>query len=120
MVERGLTFIPPYDHLDVITGQGTCGLEILEDWPEVGTLVVPVGGGGLLAGICAAVQAFRPDVRVVAVEPQRGSEALRRKDGRAPRRPRRWHESGRRIVDSLGGHAHLADHRTRPFVRWPP
>jgi threonine dehydratase len=69
VVERGLSFIPPYDHLDVITGQGTCGLEILEDWPEVGTLVVPVGGGGLLAGICAAVQAFRPNVRVVAVEP---------------------------------------------------
>lgn len=69
VVERGLTFIPPYDHLDVITGQGTCGLEILEDWPEVGTLVVPVGGGGLLAGICAAVQVFRPDVRVIAVEP---------------------------------------------------
>ncbi len=70
VAERGLTFIPPYDHLDVITGQGTCGLEILEDWPEVGTLVVPVGGGGLLAGTCAAVQAFRPDVRVIAVEPQ--------------------------------------------------
>ncbi len=69
VAERGLTFIPPYDHLDVITGQGTCGLEILEDWPEVGTLVVPVGGGGLLAGICAAVQAFRPGVRVIAVEP---------------------------------------------------
>lgn len=69
VAERGLTFIPPYDHLDVITGQGTCGLEILEDWPDVGTLVVPVGGGGLLAGICAAVAAFRPDVRVIAVEP---------------------------------------------------
>lgn len=69
VAERGLTFIPPYDHLDVITGQGTCGLEILEDWPEVGTLVVPVGGGGLLAGICAAVAAFRPAVRVIAVEP---------------------------------------------------
>lgn len=69
VVERGLNFIPPYDHPDVIAGQGTCGLEILEAWPEVGTLVVPVGGGGLLAGICAAVRAFRPDVRVIAVEP---------------------------------------------------
>jgi threonine dehydratase len=69
MAERGLCFIPPYDHPDVIAGQGTCGLEILEEWPEVGTLVVPVGGGGLLAGICAAVRAFRPDVRVIAVEP---------------------------------------------------
>lgn len=69
VVERGLNLIPPYDHPDVIAGQGTCGLEILEDWPEVGTLVVPVGGGGLLAGICAAVREFRPGVRVVAVEP---------------------------------------------------
>jgi threonine dehydratase len=69
MAERGLCFIPPYDHPDVIAGQGTCGLEILEEWPEVGTLVVPVGGGGLLAGICAAVRVFRPAVRVIAVEP---------------------------------------------------
>ena len=67
--EEGLTLIPPFDHPDVIAGQGTCGLEILEDWPDVSMIVVPVGGGGLLAGICAAVRALRPDVRVVAVEP---------------------------------------------------
>ena len=67
--EQGLALIPPYDHLDVIAGQGTCGVEILEDWPELSTIVVPVGGGGLLAGICSAVRALRPDVRVVAVEP---------------------------------------------------
>lgn len=69
VASRGLTFIPPYDHLDVITGQGTCALEILEDWPDVGTLVLPVGGGGLLAGSCACVRAFRPNIRVIAVEP---------------------------------------------------
>lgn len=69
VAERGMTMIPPYDHPDVIAGQATCGLEILEDWPEVRTIVAPVGGGGLLAGICAAVAALRPDVRVVAVEP---------------------------------------------------
>ncbi len=67
--QEGLTVIPPFDHADVIAGQGTCGLEILEDWPEVTMIVVPVGGGGLLAGICSAVRALRPDVRVVAVEP---------------------------------------------------
>lgn len=65
----GLSFIPPFDHLDVMAGQATCGIEILEDWPEVRTIVVPVGGGGLLAGVCAAVRALRPDVRVIAVEP---------------------------------------------------
>ncbi|MES2304857.1 MAG: threonine/serine dehydratase [Gemmatimonadota bacterium] len=67
--ERGLSMIPPYDHPDVMAGQGTCGLEILEAWPEVTTILVPVGGGGLLAGICAAVRALRPDVTVVGVEP---------------------------------------------------
>jgi threonine dehydratase len=67
--ERGLVLIPPYEHADVIAGQGTCGLEILEQWPGVGTLLVPVGGGGLLAGIATAVGALRPDVRIVGVEP---------------------------------------------------
>ncbi len=68
---EGLTMIPPFDHPDVIAGQGTCGLEILEQWPEVRTIMVPVGGGGLLAGICSAVRATGADVRVIAVEPAR-------------------------------------------------
>ncbi len=67
--ERGLVLIPPYEHADVIAGQGTCGLEMLEQWPDVSTLLVPVGGGGLLAGIATAVSALRPDVRIVGVEP---------------------------------------------------
>ena len=67
----GLTMIPPFDHPDVIAGQGTIGLEILEQWPEVGTVIAPVGGGGLLAGICTAVRTTRARVRVVAVEPAR-------------------------------------------------
>ncbi|MGH7582740.1 MAG: threonine ammonia-lyase [Gemmatimonadales bacterium] len=66
---EGLTMIPPFDHPDVIAGQGTVGLEILEQWPEVGTIMAPIGGGGLLAGICTAVSAMAPAVRVVAVEP---------------------------------------------------
>lgn len=69
VAERGMTMIPPFDHPDVMAGQGTCGLEILEQWPEVEAIVVPVGGGGLLAGICAAVRALRPEVQVIAVEP---------------------------------------------------
>lgn len=67
--DHGLTMIPPFDHLDVIAGQGTCGLEILDQWPEVRTILVPVGGGGLLAGICSAVRATGTGVRVIAVEP---------------------------------------------------
>jgi threonine dehydratase len=67
--ERGLAMVPPYESLDVIAGQGTCGLEILEDAPNVETILVPVGGGGLIAGISAAVAALKPSVRVIAVEP---------------------------------------------------
>jgi threo-3-hydroxy-L-aspartate ammonia-lyase len=68
--QRGLTMVPPYESLDVIAGQGTCGLEILEDRPGVETILVPVGGGGLAAGIAAAVKALKPSVRVIAVEPE--------------------------------------------------
>ncbi|MET9256826.1 threonine ammonia-lyase [Streptomyces sp. NPDC003717] len=64
----GAVFIHPFDHPDVIAGQGTVGLEILEQCPEVRTVVVGVGGGGLLAGIAVAVKAVRPDVRVVGVQ----------------------------------------------------
>jgi threonine dehydratase len=67
--EQDLVMIPPYDHPDVIAGQGTCGLEILEQRPDVGTILVPVSGGGLIAGISVAVAALAPAVRVVGVEP---------------------------------------------------
>jgi threonine dehydratase len=67
--EEGLVMIPPFDHPDVVAGQGTCGLEILEQCPEVDTILVPVSGGGLLAGIAVAVSCIKPAVRVVAVEP---------------------------------------------------
>jgi len=69
VTEESLTMIPPYDHPDVIAGQGTVGLEILDQWPEVGTIIVPIGGGGLLAGICSAVRATGAKVRVIAAEP---------------------------------------------------
>jgi threonine dehydratase len=67
--DEGLAMIPPFDHPDVIAGQGTIGIEILEQRPDVGTILVPVSGGGLLAGISAAVAALAPEVRVVGVEP---------------------------------------------------
>ncbi|MEO8480197.1 MAG: threonine/serine dehydratase [Gemmatimonadota bacterium] len=71
LAEReGLVMIPPYDHLDVIAGQATCAMEILEDWPAVTTIVVPCGGGGLLAGTCLAVEMSGANVRVVGVEPE--------------------------------------------------
>ncbi len=66
---RGLTFVHPFDHVDTITGQGTVGLEIVEDLPEVDVVVAGVGGGGLACGIAAAVKGRRPSARVYGVEP---------------------------------------------------
>lgn len=64
----GAVLIHPFDHEDIIAGQGTVGLEVLEQLPEAACVVVPTGGGGLLAGIALAVKALRPDVRVVGVQ----------------------------------------------------
>lgn len=66
--ETGAVFIPPFDHPDVIAGQGTVGLEILEDVPDVQTIVVPIGGGGLISGIAAAVKQLAPHVRIIGVQ----------------------------------------------------
>src|SRR5699024_2314503 len=60
--------IHPFDHADIVAGQGTCGLEILEQCPEVKTVIVSLGGGGLLAGIGSAIKALRPDVRIIGVQ----------------------------------------------------
>lgn len=65
-----LTFIHPFDNRDVIAGQGTMGLEILEQVPNVEAIVVPIGGGGLIAGIATAVKTQRPDVHIIGVEPE--------------------------------------------------
>ena len=66
--ETGAVLIHPFDHPDIVAGQGTCGLEILEQTPDVRTIVVPTGGGGFLAGIATAVKALRPDVKVIGVQ----------------------------------------------------
>jgi threonine dehydratase len=66
---RGLTIVPPFDHEWIIAGQGTAGLEILERQPDVGAVLVPIGGGGLAAGVAAAIKLSRPEVRVIGVEP---------------------------------------------------
>jgi threonine dehydratase len=66
--ETGAVLIHPFDHADIVTGQGTCGLEVLEQCPDVRTVVVSCGGGGLIAGMATAIKARRPDVRVVGVQ----------------------------------------------------
>ncbi|HUF25782.1 MAG TPA: threonine/serine dehydratase [Gemmatimonadaceae bacterium] len=66
---EGSTVVPPYDDATIIAGQGTVGLELVEDLPNVGTVIVPVGGGGLSSGVATAVKLLAPDARVIGVEP---------------------------------------------------
>ena len=73
--EHGYAIIPPYDDPAIIAGQGTCGLEILEDCPEVDLVLAPVGGGGLLSGVAAAIRRQRPQCHIVGVEPELAGDA---------------------------------------------
>jgi threonine dehydratase len=66
--ETGAILIHPFDHVDIVAGQGTCGLEIIEQVPDVKTILVPTGGGGLVAGVATAVKAARPGVSVIGVQ----------------------------------------------------
>jgi threonine dehydratase len=75
-LDRGLTMVPPFDHEWIIAGQGTAGLEILEQWPAVAAVLVPIGGGGLAAGVSAAIKLIRPEVQVIGVEPA-GAAAMK-------------------------------------------
>jgi len=74
-LEHGYVPVPPYDDETLIAGQGTVGLEILEDLPDVETVLVPVSGGGLISGIAAAVKLSRSEVRVIGVEPELAADA---------------------------------------------
>ena len=85
--DRGLAVIPPYDDPHIVAGQGTVGLEIVEDLPRVDLVLVPIGGGGLAAGVAVAVKALRPTARVVGVEPELAADA---RDSLARGELRRW------------------------------
>jgi threonine dehydratase len=67
---RGLTMVPPFDHPWIIAGQGTCGLEVVEQCPSLAAVYVPMGGGGLISGISVAVKSLRSGARVIGVEPE--------------------------------------------------
>jgi threonine dehydratase len=75
--EEGLHVVPPFDHPDIIAGQATAALEIVEDFPEVDTVLAPIGGGGLFAGTCVAIRALRPGARLIGVEPVGGASMKR-------------------------------------------
>ncbi|MEG8280341.1 pyridoxal-phosphate dependent enzyme [Streptomyces sp. AHA2] len=84
--ERGLTLIPPYEHPHVMAGQGTAALELLEEAGELGALLAPVGGGGLMAGSATVAKALYPGIRMIGIEPEAGDDT------------RRSLEAGRRVA----------------------
>jgi threonine dehydratase len=74
--EEGLVIVPPFDHRHIIAGQGTVGLEIAREWPDVDVVLAPIGGGGLASGVAAAVKRLLPGTRVIGVEPE-GAASMR-------------------------------------------
>ncbi|OGF13067.1 MAG: serine dehydratase [Candidatus Eisenbacteria bacterium RBG_16_71_46] len=86
--ERGLTLIPPFDHPDIVAGQGTAAAELFEQAGPLDVLLVPVGGGGLIAGAALAARLLRPACRVIGVEPEAGDDGARSfREGRIVRAP---------------------------------
>ena len=73
VADEGMAMIPPFDHRPVIAGQGTLGLELLEQVPDLATVLVPLSGGGLISGVAAALKAKRPDVTVIGISMERGA-----------------------------------------------
>jgi threonine dehydratase len=80
VAEKGYTYIHPFDDRQLMTGQGTVGLEIAKDWPEVDIAIVPIGGGGLISGVAMALKAHNPNVRIVGVESSDGPAMKRSVD----------------------------------------
>lgn len=113
VVEEGMTVLPPFDHRDVIAGQGTLGLEIVEDLPEVDTVLVPLSGGGLIAGIALAVKAARPAARLVGITMERGAAMIESVRAGAPVAV----EETASLADSLGGGIGLDNQYTFAIVR---
>jgi threonine dehydratase len=81
---EGLTFVPPFDDLTIIAGQATVGLEIAEDLPQVGTVLVQIGGGGLASGVAIAIKALVPSARVIGIEPEGSPKFTRARDAGMP------------------------------------
>lgn len=84
MEAEGFTMVPPYDHAWIIAGQGTAGLEIVEDLADVGTVLVPVGGGGLSAGVSTAIKLRAPHARVIGVEPSNAPKLSKAREAGRP------------------------------------
>lgn len=113
IAEQGMTQLSPFDHPDVIAGQGTLGLEILEQLPETETLLVPLSGGGLISGVALAAKSANPAIRIVGISMDRGpAMVLSQKAGK----PIHVAEEPT-LADSLGGGIGLENRYTFPMVR---
>lgn len=101
--DRGLTFVHPFDDEHIVAGQASVGLELLEQVPDITVVVVPIGGGGLISGVAAAVKAQRPSVRIIGVEPE-GACAMRRSlDAGEPVRLDRVHTVADGLAPPMAG-----------------
>ena len=113
VAERGLVDIPPFDHADVIAGQGTIGLELLESHPDLRSILVPLSGGGLISGIALAAKSLKPDIRVVGVSMERGAAMAASLAAGKPVAVR----EAESLADSLGGGIGLGNRHTFELVR---
>jgi threonine dehydratase len=113
VAEEGLAMVPPFDDLRVIAGQGTLGLEMIEDLPDAETVLIPLSGGGLLAGVAGAMKALRPTLRVIGVSMERGAAMAASLDAGKPVPV----EELPTLADSLGGGVGLDNRYTLAMVR---
>lgn len=113
VAEQGLTPIPPFDDADVVAGQGTIGLELIEDLPELACVLIPLSGGGLAAGIAVAVKALRPSARIIGISMERGAAMAA---ALSAGRPVDIVEE-ETLADSLGGGIGLANRVTFALCR---
>jgi threonine dehydratase len=113
VVEEGYTMVPPFDHPHVIAGQGTLGLEMLEQVPDVDTVLVQLSGGGLISGIALALKSQRPDIRIIGVSMERGCAMAESQKAGKPIEV----EELSTLADSLGGGIGLDNQLTFDMVR---
>ncbi|RNF33435.1 hydroxyectoine utilization dehydratase EutB [Paracoccus methylarcula] len=111
--DEGFALIPPFDHPDVIAGQGTLGMEILRQIPDAATLAVPLSGGGLLAGVALAAKSLKPGIRIVGISMEKGAAMAASLAAGHPVEV----EEVETLADSLGGGIGLQNRLTFPMVR---
>ena len=113
VAEEGMVMLPPFDHPDVIAGQGTLGLELLDQMPDLDTVLVPVSGGGLISGVALALKSSNPEIRVIGISMERGAAMY---ESQKAGRPVQVEELPT-LADSLGGGVGLDNRHTFAMVR---